>query len=49
MIPKKKKNREIYDLPQGTLGDPKISARLVIRHRLEGGTGGVMDQYLIFT
>ena len=37
---KKKKNREIYDLPQGTLGDPKISARLVIRHRPEGGCHG---------
>ena len=37
---KKKKNREISDLPQGTLGDPGISARLVIRHRPEGGCHG---------
>ena len=34
---KKKTKWEIYDLPQGTLGDPKISARLVILHRPEGG------------
>ena len=37
---KKKKSREISDLPQGTLGDPGISARLVIRHRPEGGCHG---------